>query len=83
MKYLIETLTEYTISGENTMTVGTLAHGFAAADAQFSFGFDFFEDANFREVQTDPTYQVGQQVNYGSKFLSKISRNNQTCRVIR
>ena len=51
------------------MTVGTLAHGFAAADAQFSFGFDFFEDANFREVQADPTYQVGQQVNYGSKFL--------------
>ena len=83
LKYFNETLTEYTISGENTMTVGTLAHGFAAADAQFSFGFDFFEDANFREVQTDPTYQVGQQVNYGSKFLSKISRNNQTCLVIR
>ena len=51
------------------MTIGTLAHGFAAADAKFSFGFDFFEDANFREVQSDPTYQVGQQVNYGSKFL--------------
>ena len=50
------------------MTIGTLAHGFAAADAKFSFGFDFFEDANFREVQSDPTYQVGQQVNYGSKL---------------
>ena len=69
LKFFNETSIEYTISGENTMTVGTLAHGFAAADAQFNFGFDFFEDANFREVQTDPTYQVGQQVNYGSKFL--------------
>ena len=56
------------------MTIGTLAHGFAAADAKFSFGFDFFEDPNFREVQADPTYQVGQQVNYGSKFLVWVSR---------
>ena len=69
---------EYTISGENTMTIGTLAHGFAAADAKFSFGFDFFEDANFREVQADPTYQVGQQVNYGSKFWFWVTRDHLT-----
>jgi len=68
MIFFIETCTEYTISGEQTMSISTLAHGFAAADAKFSFAFDFYEDPNFREVQADPTYQVGQQVNYGSKF---------------
>jgi len=68
--------TEYTISGEQSVTIGTLAHGFAAANAKFAFGFDFFEDANFREVQADPTYQVGQQVNYGIKMNEGVKLTN-------
>merc|ERR1712003_55366 len=68
--------TEYVISGENTVTLGTLAHGFSAADAKFDFGFEFFEDSNFRNVQSDPTYQVGQQVNFGVKMNDGVKLNN-------
>jgi hypothetical protein len=68
--------TEYTISGEQTMSISTLAHGFAAADAKFSFAFDFYENPNFSEVQTDPTYQVGQQVNYGITMNEGVKLTN-------
>ena len=53
---------------DQTISSSTLEHDFNRANGQFKFDFDFFETSNFREIQQDPTFMVGQQINFGSKY---------------
>ena len=52
---------------DKTVSSSTLEHDFNRANGQFTFDFDFFQTSNFREIQQDPTFMVGQQINFGSK----------------
>ena len=60
--------TEYTVDGDATVSSASLDHAFNAENGQFSFDFKFYETEAFETEQTDASYQVGQQVNFGSKY---------------
>ena len=57
---------------DKTVSCSTLEHDFNRANGQFTFDFDFFQTSNFREIQQDPTFMVGQQINFGSKYPSAM-----------
>ena len=61
--------TIYTIEKDKTVTSSTLDHDFNFANGLFNFDFDFYETQSFRKIQQDPTFSVGQQVNFGSTFF--------------
>ena len=63
-------------SKDKTVSSSTLEHDFNRANGQFTFDFDFFQTSNFREIQQDPTFMVGQQINFGSKCQSIILDQN-------
>ena len=57
---------------DKTVSSSTLEHEFNKANGQFKFDFEFFETSNFREIQQDPTFMVGQQINFGSKYPGSV-----------
>ena len=57
--------TDYTVEKQAKITSDVLNHDFASQNGQFAFDFKFYETESFEIVQENPTYKVGQQINFG------------------
>ena len=57
--------TDYTVDRQATVTSAVLDHDFGSQNGQFSFDFKFYETESFEMVRENPTYKVGQQINFG------------------
>ena len=61
--------TEYTVEGDAVVSSASLDHQFGAQNGQFSFDFKFYETESFESEQTDASYKVGQQINFGGTYI--------------
>ena len=62
--------TEYNVAKDATVTAALLDHDFASENGQFTFDFKFYETESFEVEQEDAAYKVGQQINFGRKYIS-------------
>ena len=65
--------TEYIVEDDATMVPESLHHKFDergkfTETGYFTFDFNFYENDSFETEQTDTAFQVGQQINFGSKY---------------